>query len=173
MCNKISRCFLHYFQIFIFGVNSGVNKTKNCLKWQKNYVGHTPYLSKHTSLDHIFCCTSLKWWHCQMLFWFFSKFWFSGLLGRKRVKGKKWPKMTKKKLSYSISQEVYIFAWSNELLMWFKIKISDVLILLWDRSLSRILFVFGFCAMTQQHLQLLNTSCVYLSYKKVSWGTPV
>ena len=106
----------------------------------KNYVCQTPYLSKHTSLNRVFCCTSLKWWHCQMLFWFFSKFWFSGLLGRKRVKGKKWPKMTKKKLSYSISQEVYIFAWSNELLMWFKIKISDVLILLWDRSLSRILF---------------------------------
>ena len=30
------------------------------------------------------------------------------------------------------------------------------------------LAVFGFCSMTQQHLQLLNTSHIYLSYKKVS-----
>ena len=49
------------------------------------------------SIHHmiVFCCTSLKWWHLQMLF-IFSKFCFSGLLGGWRVKGKKWPRMRKK-----------------------------------------------------------------------------
>ena len=36
-----------------------------------------------------------------------------------------------------------------------------------DRSLSSKSFVFGFSSMTQQHLQLLNTSHIFLSYKKV------
>ena len=39
------------------------------LKWQK-IMSVTPYLSKHTSFDCAFCCTSLKWWHLQMLFRF-------------------------------------------------------------------------------------------------------
>ena len=42
----------------------------------KNYVCHTPYLSKHTSFDYVFCCTSLKWWHLQILFSFFQNFGF-------------------------------------------------------------------------------------------------
>ena len=44
---------------------------------------------------------------------------------------------------------------------------TTVLILLRDTSLSRIFLVaVGFCSMTQQHIQLLNTSHIYLSYKK-------
>ena len=70
-------------------------KSKKWPKMTKNYVCCTPCLSKHTSYNCVFCCTSLKWWHLQMLF-IFSKFCFSGLLGGWRVKGKKWPKMRKK-----------------------------------------------------------------------------
>ena len=57
--------FYLFFPNFNFGVNSGPKMTKN-------YVCCTPYLSKHTSIDHVFCCTSLKWWHLQMLFQFFK-----------------------------------------------------------------------------------------------------
>ena len=59
----------------------------------KNFVSCTPYLRKHTSYDHGFCYKCVKWWHLQKLVFFFSKFWFSGLLGE--WKGKKWPKVTK------------------------------------------------------------------------------
>ena len=82
----------------------------------KNYVCHTPYLSKHTSYDLVFCCTSLKLCHFPIIFSFFKKFWFSGLCvcacvggGGMRgggYEGKKWPKMTKN-LSHSVSQELY------------------------------------------------------------------
>ena len=76
-CKKdsIYRCFLNIFQILIFGVNSGV-KVKNDQKWQKNYVCHTPYLSKWTSYDCFFWCTSVKWRHLQMLFSYFQNFHF-------------------------------------------------------------------------------------------------
>ena len=46
---------------------------------------------------------------------------------------------------------------------------TTVLILLGDRSLKSIfLIVFELFSMTQQHLQLLNTSHIYLSYKTLS-----
>ena len=52
--------FLYFFQILIFRINSGAKQQK--MAW--NYVREsTPYLSKHTSFDRVFCCTSLKWWH--------------------------------------------------------------------------------------------------------------
>ena len=53
-------------------------KSKKWPKMTKNYVCCTPYLSKHTWFDHVFCCTSLKWWHLQMFFSFFQNFGFLG-----------------------------------------------------------------------------------------------
>ena len=72
--------------------------TKNCL---------TPYPSKHTSYDCAFCCTSLKWWHLQMLFSFFQNFSFLGCWG---------------KCSHCISQELYII-W-----LWFLVHMCKMMI---------------------------------------------
>ena len=59
---------------------------------------HIPYLSKHTSYDCTFCCTSLKWWHLQMLFSFFPNFSFLGSKGaveevQRAKNGPKWQKI--------------------------------------------------------------------------------
>ena len=87
-CKRIisAGIILHFFQILILGVNSGAEE-------QKMACASTPYLSKHTSYDRIFCCTSLKLWHIQMLFTFFQK-------------GKIWPKMAKNSVSLNISGTV-------------------------------------------------------------------
>ena len=66
------------------------------MAWNDNYVCDTPYLSKHISCDCVFYCTSLKWWHLQMFFSVFSKFWFSGLLGERGVTGQKMAQNNKK-----------------------------------------------------------------------------
>ena len=75
-------------------------KSKNQPEMTKNYVCRTPYLSKHTSYDCVFCCTSLKWWHLQMLFSFFQNFGFLSCYnemgwGGGGWKGKELSKMTK------------------------------------------------------------------------------
>ena len=73
----------------------------------KTYICHTPYLTKHTSFDCVFCCTSLKWWHLQMLFSFFQNFSFLGCWG---------------KCSHCISQELYII-W-----LWFLVHMCKMMI---------------------------------------------
>ena len=79
MCKRIISLgvFYIFFQILIFRVNSRVKKQKRP-KTTKSYVCCTPYLSKHTLHDHVFCCISLKWWHRLMLFSFFQNFGFLG-----------------------------------------------------------------------------------------------
>ena len=73
-----------------------------------NYVREsTPYLSKHTSFDRVFCCTSLKWWHLQMLFSFLQNFSFLGCWG---------------KCSHCISQELYVI-W-----LWFLVHMCKMMI---------------------------------------------
>ena len=86
----------------------------------KNYICHIPYLSKHTSFDRVFCCTSLKWWHFE-IFWdlifsifeifIFLKFWFSGLLGWERGRGVKGRKMTQNN-----KKNLFIDKWEKEIL---------------------------------------------------------
>ena len=64
-------------------------RAKNDLKWQK-IVYRIPYLSKHTSYDCVFCGSSFKWWHLQMLCsFFFSKFWGWGVKGQKMTQNDK------------------------------------------------------------------------------------
>ena len=53
------------------------------------------YLGKHISYDRVFCCTSLKWWHLQMLFSFFKNFGFLGCEGD-GLKGQKMAHHNKK-----------------------------------------------------------------------------
>ena len=61
------------------------------------------------SIHHMilfFCCTSLKWWHLQMLFYFFKilLFWVVRVEGVKKGKnGPKWQKI----MSHFVSQELY------------------------------------------------------------------
>ena len=76
--HNISRCFFYiFFQVLIFGVISRAKEHK--MAWNdKNYLCCNLYLSKHASYDCAFCCTSLKWWHLQMFFSFFSNFVFPG-----------------------------------------------------------------------------------------------
>ena len=103
--------FYLFFPNFNFGVNSGPKMTKN-------YVCCTPYLSKHTSFDHVFCCTSLKWWHLQMLFQFFKilVFWVF-----REGPQKNGPKL-QKKISHCISQELYLI-W-----LWFLVHTCKMMI---------------------------------------------
>ena len=76
MCKRICPgAFLHFFQILIFGVNSGIKKQK-WPKMSKNCL--TSYLRNYTSYDCGFCYTSVKWWYLQQIFSFFQKFDFSG-----------------------------------------------------------------------------------------------
>ena len=78
MCKRIiSRgVFILFFQMLFWGSIVG-QKSKKWSEMTKNYVcASTPYLSKHTSYDRGFCCTSLKWWHLQMLFSFLQNFGF-------------------------------------------------------------------------------------------------
>ena len=69
------------------------------------------------------------------------------------------------------TNKVIIFAWSISYLYDLRWKsLSIALILLGDRSLSSISYnCFWILFHEWQHLQLLNTSHVFLSYKKVLW----
>ena len=91
----------------------------------KHYVCCTPYLSKHTSYDCVFCCKSLKWWHLQMLFSFFQNVGFLDCKGV-GVKGQKMAQNDKIFLSKSVSQELY-FIWLWLLVHMSKIMISPVI----------------------------------------------
>ena len=67
------------------------------MAWNDNCICLLHYI--WVSIHHMirfFCYTSLKWWHLQMLFSFFSKVWFSELLGF--LGGVKQPKMRKNSL---------------------------------------------------------------------------
>ena len=93
ICNRIISpgVFLHFFQILIFGVRCG----ENGLKWEKIVCASTPYLSKNTSYDCVFCYTSLKC-YLQMIFSFLNVlvFWF--VTDGDGGEGKKWPEIIKK-----------------------------------------------------------------------------
>ena len=114
---------LHFFQILIFGVNSGKNGGKMAQNDKKLCLLHSISQGAYIIWDKIFksglskffkgclpqnllihswiLCPIWSWFlvdMCKMItspdhFFIFSRFWFSGLLGGKREK--KWPKMTK------------------------------------------------------------------------------
>ena len=50
-------------------------------KMRKNYVYRAPYLGNHTSYDLLFMVLICKMIISPGVFFIFSKFWFSGLLG--------------------------------------------------------------------------------------------
>ena len=94
-------------------------RAKNDLKWQK-IVYRIPYLSKHTSYDCVFCGSSFKWWHLQMLFSFF----FFKILGVGSKRAKNDPKWQND--SNSISVELF-FIWLWLLVHMCKLMISPAI----------------------------------------------
>ena len=56
-----------------------------------------------------FCYTAVKWWYLQMFFLFFSKFWFSWLLGGKSAK--KAQNNSKFCRSLHISGTIFMWLW--------------------------------------------------------------
>ena len=87
----------------------------------------TPHLSKYTLFYHVFCCTSLKLWHLQMLFPFFQNFGFLSCYnemgwGGGRVEGQRIVQNDKTNLSHSVSQELYLI-W-----LWFLVHMCKMMI---------------------------------------------
>ena len=66
--------------------------TKKWPKMTEKYICYTPYLSKHTSFDHVFLLQKFKMMTSPDAFFIFSKFRLLGEGGG--VKGKKSPKIT-------------------------------------------------------------------------------
>ena len=120
--DNISRIFLHYFKILIYGVNSVV-KGQKMVQNDNNYVCHTPYLRKHTLY--------ILWWFlvhiCKMMaspdtLFIFWRFWFYGLLGEGGSKCKKMALNDKKICLTSLSQEPYLI-W-----LWFLVHMCKMMI---------------------------------------------
>ena len=95
---------------YLRSITSSLGKrTKKQPTMKNNYMCHAPYLRNSVACDHDFLYTCDKWWYLLVFFflffvfclfffffWFFAKFFFFGVFVGK--KGKKWPKITKKKL---------------------------------------------------------------------------
>ena len=125
-----SQVFLHFFQILIFGVNTGTKEQK--MTWNDNYVCRIPYLSKHTSYDCVFLLHKFKMMTSPDVCFIFSKFWFSGLLGgggNRAENGPKWQKI----LSHSVSQELYLI-WLCFLVHMRKMMISSEFFSVFQKS---------------------------------------
>ena len=102
--------FLH-FQIFIFGINSGVKGQKMAQNYKKKIVLYS--ISREAYIKWLWFLVHM----CKMMispdaFFIFLKFWFSWLLLGVGVGGVKWQKMAhddkKLCLSHSISQGMYV-----------------------------------------------------------------
>ena len=94
MCKMIisPQAVFFFFKILIFWVVRLV-KGQKMVQNVKKSVCCTQYLRNHISYDHHLWYTSVKWWYLHACLLFFSKFWFSKLLGGEMAK--KWSKMTK------------------------------------------------------------------------------
>ena len=153
--------FLYFFQILIFRINSGAKQQK--MAW--NYVREsTPYLSKHTSFDRVFCCTSLKWWHLQMLFSFFQNFGFLSCYnemgwGGGRVEGQRIVQNDKTNLSHSVSQELYLI-W-----LWFLVHMCKMMI-------SPAFFFFFFFFSFLQNSDFRFFQSLSINAKRKLWDLP-
>ena len=92
---NVSRYFLPFFWILIFGVNSGVKGQEMAQNDKKLSVAfHISGSIYHMIMIFDFDCTNVKWWDLHL----------GGSEGW--VKGEKWPIITNFSLSHSISQEL-------------------------------------------------------------------
>ena len=82
MCNRmISPGFFYIYSKFLFWEWAS-KREKNSPKWRiiMFVVFHISW-SIYASYDCDFWYTCVKWWHLQMVFSFFFKFWFSWFFG--------------------------------------------------------------------------------------------
>ena len=75
-----------FFLILVFQTVSGVKVQKMPKMKNNNYTCRMPYLRNSIAYDHDFWYTFVELWYLHALFFIFSKFWFSGLLGAKGQK---------------------------------------------------------------------------------------
>ena len=75
------QCFFHFLEILIFQFVRSVIGQK-IMQNNKKCIPFTWYLKNCTSYNCDFWYTCVKWWYLQQVFFIFSKFWFSGFLGR-------------------------------------------------------------------------------------------
>ena len=94
--------FSSFFQHFYFWFVSGVKGQKYGPKWQKKSCC-TSYHWNHILYDCHLRYTFVKWWYLQVFF-IFTKFWFSGLLGGRSKRARnssKWQKIISVALNIS------------------------------------------------------------------------
>ena len=83
-------CFENFDSLGCWGQE--VKKGKKWSKMRKNSVCRAWYFRNHRSYDHHLCYTKVKWLYLEVFFYFFKILIFWVI---RRVKGQKWPKMTK------------------------------------------------------------------------------
>ena len=133
--SKFFFCFFHFFlffKILIFWVVRGVKGQK--IVQNNKFLSVALHISR--TIHHLWYIHKCKMMISQVFF-HFSKFWFSGLLGG--LKRKKWSKMTKKFcLLHSISQEPY--TWFSFMVHMCKLIISPGAFFIFSKFLfSRLL----------------------------------
>ena len=115
----ISRNFFHFVKILIFWVVSGKKFDKKFC--QLGSISQEQYIIRFSFMVHMCKITTSP----DVLFFFFifSRFWFSRLLGDKRVKsGPQWEKITHLCISLSAPQN-FLLAFIDELWKTWKIRI--------------------------------------------------
>ena len=80
----------YFFQILIFGVNSGLKGRKMAQNDKKLSLSHS--ISQEAYIMAIFG-TRVKWWHLQTFFSFFQNFDFPGCYGKRAKNDPKWQKI--------------------------------------------------------------------------------
>ena len=99
--------FFLFFLRFSFFRLLGGKRAKNGSRWQKNlvnFISQEPYITWLSFMVHL----------CKMMispsvFFIFSKFWFSGLLGGGRGEGVKGQKMVQENISRIIHHMIFIY----------------------------------------------------------------
>ena len=106
----ISRIFFFIFSKFWFCWSLEGYKNKKWLKITKKFCLSCPYPENHILYDHNLWYPSVKWYVSRLFIIFLKMLIFRVV---RKVKGQKWPKMTKKLCTLRlISQEPYIM-WAS------------------------------------------------------------
>ena len=102
--------FFSFFSKFWFCWSLEGYKNKKWLKITKKFCLSCPYPKNHILYDHNLCYPSVKWYVSRLFIIFLKMLIFRVV---RKVKGQKWPKMTKKLCTLRlISQEPYIM-WAS------------------------------------------------------------
>ena len=113
-----------------------------------------PYFRKHTWYGCNFWYSCVKWWHLQMLFSFFKKFYFSRVLGGNMAKnGQRWQKILSH--SHSVYLELYLI-WLWFLVHLCKMMISSaILVIQWNLYKADTIVAWKTCPL-YEHVQFVE-----------------